>query len=160
MVSMTIEQVRAFFAEKMAASRDRFISDLEAMSHEALCSSGGGQSRCPYDYTFECAFVNRRIAARIRGEEPEKIDFEGWMKAPDEFKNKELAVQTMRGSCETVMEAWNQMPIERMDAEIQLPNDTTTPIELMYIAIWHTGYHDGQLTLMQAIQGDAENHWM
>ena len=62
-------------------------------------------------------------------------------------------------TCEDIETALNNIPPDEMLRTIHLPNDTTTPYDLVRFTAYHTGYHDAQLNYIQALANDGEMHW-
>jgi hypothetical protein len=146
--------------ERISNASNLYVKDLEAIDEPKLGQSPGGVARSPYDFTYEVVFVNKRVAQRLRGEVPEKFDFEGWMKAPEEFKTKSVAVKALRDSCDEVLEAWNAMPASDMDKKIVLgDNSESNPLRMANLCATHLVYHDAQLNYIQSLTGDDEMHW-
>ena len=136
-----------------------YRQDLDAMAEASLILSPGGVARPPCDFTFEVAYVNRRIAKRLRGETPPP-PAEGWVTAPDEFRTKATTIEEFQSAADDLLAAWDGISDSEIDREIVLQSgSTTTPSDLMYLAAYHAGYHDAQLNYHQAIQGDGEVHW-
>ena len=129
------------------------------MTHEQLSTCVGGSARIAYDFTFEVAYINRRFAKRLRGVTPEPMP-EGWIVAPDGFRERESATAELRASAAELMEAWNEVAKDELDRVIALPSGATTfPADLIALATHHCGYHDAQLNYIQALHGDLEMHW-
>jgi hypothetical protein len=145
--------------EALKHTKDHYLDDLNAMSEEQLTTSPGGCARTPADFTYEIIVINRRIAKRLRGEDPGKMQFEGWLKAPDELKNKQSLIAEFTSSCTEIETALNAIPPEEMLRTIQLPTETTTPYDLVRFTAYHTGYHDAQLNYIQSLADDGEMHW-
>lgn len=133
-----------------------YAQDLAAMAHDRLAASPGGKARSPYDFTYEVVVVNERIACRLRGEEPPPEDgTEGWIKAPPEFCDPERARQRLEESTAGVLAAWDGLPVERLGETA----GSMTCLDLGSLCATHMMYHDAQLNMLQAIDGDAEVHW-
>ena len=145
--------------EAFKHSKDHYLDDLNAMSEEALTTSPGGCARTPADFTYEIIVINRRIAKRLRGEDPGPMAFEGWLTAPDELKSKDALIKEFTATCEEIERALSAIPSDEMLRTIQLPKDTTTPYDLVRFTAYHTGYHDAQLNYIQALANDGEMHW-
>lgn len=136
-----------------------YLNDLRAMDHALLDRSPGGVARSPYDFTYEIVFINKRIAKRLRGEDPGPYKFEGWMSAPAEFRNKEHCIAEVESSTEEVVAALSKVGDADLEREIALPTGSTSPLQLANMAASHLNYHDAQLNYIQAINGDGEMHW-
>lgn len=140
------------------ALRD-YLDDLNATDEAVLASSPGGAARSPYDFTYEVAFVNRRVAARLRREDPGPWHRESWLTAPPEFCTKAEAIKAVEQSGNDVLSGWDNWPDDSLDEKIPLPNGETTPIDMANLIARHLVYHDAQLNYCQALSGDSEVHW-
>lgn len=152
--------IKDHVAGRIRQAASCYTGDLHSMSDDLLAASPGGVARTPYDFTYEIVFVNRRIAKRIRGEEPEPFEMKGWIVAPPEFQNKDRAIEEFRTSTDEVLEAWEALAEDQLDRSIPLPQgEPTTPIKLASLCASHITYHDAQLNYLQAINGDGSMHW-
>ena len=156
---MANEKVKEFIRKQIEDARDDYVKDLEALPEETLANSQGGSARTAFDFTHEVAFVNRRIAMRLRGETPPDVADEGWIKAPAEFQTKAAAIEDLRSSMDEVLAAWDALPAEDMMKPIRLKTRQGSALEFAYMCAHHTGYHDAQLNYLQSLQGDMEVHW-
>lgn len=144
--------------EAFKHSKDHYLDDLNAMSEEALTTCPGGCARTPADFTYEIIVINKRIAKRLRGEDPGPFAFEGWMKAPEGY-DKATIINEFTTTCEEIETALAAVPQDEMLRTIQLPNDTTTPYDIVRFTAYHIGYHDAQLNYIQSLANDGEMHW-
>ncbi|MBX3119082.1 MAG: DinB family protein [Fimbriimonadaceae bacterium] len=152
--------IKAHISDRIRTAAACYAGDLAAMSEEALANSLGGVARSPYDYTYEVIFVNRRFAARIRGEEPAPFKMDGWIMAPEEYKNRDYAVSEFNSSVQEVLDAWEALPEDQYERVIPLPHgEPTSPFKLAAHCASHITYHDGQLNYHQAALGDSDMHW-
>jgi len=157
---MATLDLRSFFDQKLEWVEKSYAEDLVAMPEAQLSYRPSEKARTIYDFTYECAVINERIAKRIAGLDPGPVPFDGWAMAPADFQNKETCLAAIASSLKSVRDAWQTCPEERMTAEIELPNGTkTTPVDLVYMVCFHTGYHDAQLNYVQSLHGDMEMHW-
>lgn len=156
---MTPTEMKAFFAEKLREVKGAYLDDLNAMSDDDLGTSPGGAARTGFDYTYETAYVNRRIAKRLRGEEPEPFPGDGWMKAPDEAKSKQAAIDSLTASMDEVIAAWDALPENDLGRVIPLAKGQTNPLDMAFLCVYHTGYHDAQLNFVQSLKGDTKMNW-
>lgn len=152
--------LKDFLLEKIAGWKGSYLEDLRAMTHEHLAASIGGSARTAYDFTFETAYVNERIATRLRGEDPGPSPYEGWITAPEDFCSPDAAIARFESSADALIAAAQALPAEKLEAEIPLPDGRTTKaLDLLSMSFVHMAYHDGQLNLLQAMNGDSEVHW-
>lgn len=156
---MDAERFKSYLAEQVRGAKDKYLKDLEALDEGALRSSPGGTARTPYDFTYEVVYVNRRIAARLRGEDPGPFSGEGWIRAPEDCQNKVRMATDLRESTDAVLKAWEALPSTELEKKIPVANSETTPIEMMTLCSVHLNYHDAQLNFLQTLLGDDEMHW-
>ena len=151
--------LKAHMVESLERVLKFYVNDLEAIDDARLGQSLGGTARKPIDFTYEVAFVNRRIAKRLRGEDPGPFDSEGWITAPEAFQTKAEAIAELKASVEEVLTAWKALPDSELDREIVTPGGNSNPFKMMSMAVNHTNYHDAQLNYIQSLLGDDEMHW-
>lgn len=138
-----------------------FVLDLEAMPQDILGKSPGGIARTPFDYAYEIALINKRIAARLRGEDPGPWPFADvkWVTCAAEYCDKDKITAFVRESFEEVNQAWQAFDETQLETPIKLPKGETSALDLGAMAFSHAVYHDGQLNYAQSISGDDEMHW-
>lgn len=145
--------------DRIADAGKDYLLDLQSMPDHMLEDSPGGDARAPYDFTYEVVVVNRRVAARLRGQEPEPWPFEGWAVAPEGFRSKDKACGELQASIDEVLQAWTALTDEEALAEFDLPTGKGTKLGIASLVATHMTYHDGQLNYVQAMNGDSEVHW-
>jgi len=145
-------------ASLQSAARN-YEKDLAAMTDEQLMQSAGGAARKPVDFTFETALINRRIAARIRGEEPEPEPEGEWWEAPEELRNRAAITEYMRASCQAILDAASGLSEEEAEKPIGESGSERPPISFIHFAALHTMYHCAQLNFIQTLSGDLSMHW-
>src|SRR5688572_6800875 len=138
-----------------------FVGDLEAMPQEVLERSPGGVARTPFDYSYEIALINKRIAARLRGEDPGAWPFADvkWVTCSPEFSEKSKMVDLVRTSFDELISAWDAFDENELTTPIKLPSSETSAHDLGSMPFAHAVYHDGQLNYAHSISGDDEMHW-
>ena len=151
--------LKAFVRKKMENARKMYIEDLEATPDEVLAKAPGGSARTPYDFTYEVVYVNRRVAKRMKGEDPGPANMETWLTAPAEFQSKAEATRQMKESTDAILAAWDEIPDTDLEKVIPLPKGETSPLDLASLTMSHLNYHDAQLNYVQAMSGDDKVHW-
>ena len=159
MSTMTKYDFKAKATDAISKARTFYLDDLAALSEDQLLKSPGGCARTPADFTYELVVINRRITMRLKGQDPGPYPFEGWITAPAEYTNKEAIIRDFDSSTKELEEALAAIPEDEMLRTIQLPNDTTTPYDLVTFCATHIGYHDAQLNFLQTLHDDKEVHW-
>lgn len=145
---------KGYATTQLTNAKGYYLSDLQAMNEDDLLGKEG-EARSPIDFTYEVVIVNRRIASRMRGENPEPMKFEGWMVAPADFRNKDRAIKEFDESAQEMIDAVGDDPLRT----VQMPDRTTTAFELANFGALHMMYHDAQLNYIQALKGDMAMHW-
>jgi hypothetical protein len=157
---MDLSLIRKVVRAELVSTRDCFVKDIESTSHEVLNGGGGvPEVRSPYDFVFETAFVNRRFAKLMRGEELEPWPFKTWATAPAEYCEKAAAAADLNASFDEVAAAWDSLSDDDVTREVKTRTGTSTAFELALSAISHGSYHDGQLNYIQTLTGDSAIHW-
>jgi uncharacterized damage-inducible protein DinB len=131
-----------------------YCLNLDALTEAQRAESAGSVARTPYDFTYEVVVVNRRMAQRLRGEDPGPWTFQGFVTAPEDFKNLESAKAAIFSSMQEV--AANVGDPARM---IQTSEGPEPAIGVINFVIAHTSYHFGQLALLQSLGGDNVFHF-
>ncbi len=152
-----MNDVKAFFAEQLETVKGDFLADLTALEGSQVNTAPGGVARTPLDLAYEVSFVNRRMGKRIRGEAVEPFP-EGFMRAPEGY-DLEAAKLDFSSTMDELIATWDNLPADELFRPIQLPTEVTHPIDLVWLACYHTGYHDGQLNYLQSMYGDEKVHW-
>jgi hypothetical protein len=140
---------------------ESFVRDIEAMPQHILEKSPGGVARTPLDYAYEIALINKRIAARLRNEDPGPWPFTDvkWVTCAPEYCDKEKMTNFVRDSFDEVAKAWDAFDETQLETPIKLPSGETNALDLGAMVFSHAVYHDGQLNYAQSISGDDEMHW-
>lgn len=144
--------------ESLSDDAKAYVQDFEALSHEQLAVSPGGSARTGYDITYEVVLVNERISQRLASIDPGKWPYEGWVVAPPEAQNKEELMKRFKSSIDAIAKS-----IEALDDELSggyvADGKEQSFSGIAGMAVWHMGYHGGQLNYIQSLHGDMELHW-
>lgn len=133
-----------------------YCKDLAALGEAA---AKGESSRAAVDFTHEVAVVNRRIAARLRGDDPGEWPFAEWAVAPGHLRTAEAAEGEIRSSVAELKEALDGMTDAQLVEKRDIAGKETTPFEQTVFAAFHMSYHMGQLNYIQQLGGDMAVHW-
>lgn len=135
-----------------------YITDLQALPDDAFGTVMGGVARTVFDFTFEVANVNARVAASISGQTLPRPSDEEYKQMAAALDTKEKAIDAVRQSTEALMTAW--MNLDDINKEIPAFGGTRSCLSMVDLCAGHMMYHDGQLNFIQALRGDGEVHWM
>lgn len=149
----------AITRQAMEETGSRMVQDLAAIPEDKVALSPGGNARKVCDFVYEVAFINRRMAARLRGESLRLLESEGWVVAPEEYRSKELLLEELQGSVTELLAAYDTHGPAGFDHVISTPFGESTVFEAASFVTRHISYHDAQLNYVQAFFGDLEMHW-
>ena len=148
-------EVHAIVRAQILEAAELYVKDLRALPEVELTHDRG--ARLPIDFTYESVMVNRRLAARLRGIEPDPSTRE--TTAPELFRAQTVAADEILGSAGELIAAWDDLGPEGITKPIPAAGDGETALSLAIFATRHLQYHDGQLAYLQSLNGDASNHW-
>ncbi|MFY9234616.1 MAG: DinB family protein [Fimbriimonadaceae bacterium] len=136
-----------------------YVNDLAHIPAEKLGESPMGAARTPLDFTAECAGFNYYVASTLKGEQITRTQEER-----DAFRNSidsfDKAKQALEASVENLADTVSNSTHEDLAKEVVTPwGEPTTAHRLAIMCVMHMMYHDGQINYIQALYGDAENHW-
>lgn len=151
-----LQQIHAIVRADIAEAADFYLKDLQALPETDLFADRG--ARLAIDFTYETVEINRRMAARLRGQEPKKLARE-MPEAPDLFRDKTMALDEIRDSANELLAAWDELGPDRMTAMVRTSGEDESALSLALFAARHMQHHDGQLTYLQSLSGDRTNHW-
>lgn len=148
-----------FLIQRIRDAGSCFSADLNAMPEESLDRSPGGKARTAFDLTYEVVGLNRIVACRAKGEQALSDDTEGWVRAPESYKNKATAIVDFEDSIRELVDALGQVTDERLRAPVETPFGALPLARLAEIVPRHIMYHSGQLNYIQTWLGDEVFHW-
>ncbi|MER3497110.1 MAG: hypothetical protein C4321_10970 [Chloroflexota bacterium] len=131
---------------------ESYAALLESLPEHELYHDRG--SRLPIDYTYEVVLINRRIAARVGGVTPPELPPMPIV-APEFFRERQLAADEVRESTKAIVEAWDESGDGGALDLVPPTDEPTTRLELALIALWHLGYHEGQLSVVAQQSGSS-----
>lgn len=155
-----MSDLKAFISEKLDMVSFLFTRDMEALSHDQLNHSAAGCARTGYDLAFEIVSTNGLFAKIVRGEAIEPISFDGWIISPDDFKDKDSAIEAVRASFADMKASLLGCSDEDLNATIDTPIGSKSRADIAFMSVYHGGYHSGQLNYIQTLHGDGAMHWM
>jgi hypothetical protein len=136
-----------------------FNTDVTHMTDEMLASSPGGKARCGFDLIYEVALINRLVAGYAAQDGTVFSPPEGWVVAPDAFRQKTVALDNFNESVSAACSAIRALPAERLDEIVDSPLGKVPLSRLAGILPMHIMYHSGQLNYIQTMHGDDNFHW-
>ena len=137
-----------------------YVKDLEALSEDQILLPAAGNARAAVDFTFETAFINRQIAARLRGDEPiADTGGDEWVVAPEELRSKLAIIKYASESFADLLDSARGVTEEEAGKMVGSAGRERPAFALANFAAMHTMYHDAQLNFIQSLNGDLKMHW-
>lgn len=134
------------------------LQDLQALPEEAFDLNFGGATRTIPDIIYEINLTNEHVGMVIRGEEP--FDWpDGWVKAPDDFRGKDLIIKAFETSIAKTVATAEGFTTQEIEEPIELEGKQTTRFQRCQFMTLHMWYHSGQLNFIQTMLGDDGWHW-
>ncbi|HLV82011.1 MAG TPA: hypothetical protein VKT32_17105 [Chthonomonadaceae bacterium] len=149
----------------MAAKMNREVAaglarHFQAMSPEKQTWQPLDAGRCALDQIQECAGINLWTAQMLRDRAMPPIG-ENWMQQlKTQYDTPEKALAGLQTGTDALIAAIEAFPAEHLDDTLQLPWDSapSSLAEIMMLAYWNMAYHLGQISYIQTLYGDRENH--
>lgn len=154
-----MNQICTALSQLIKSAGDDFVNDLKGLTDDQLTSSPMGSARPAADFAYEVAYVNCRVATRLRGETPGPWPFESWVTAPDDKKNQAALIEEIESSIQEVTTALAALSDADLMQPIKMGEEESSLYKLASMCLIHTCYHDGQLNYIQSLHGDMEIHW-
>ena len=136
-----------------------YVKDLAASTSEIMDCKPGDAHRCPFDFTYEVVKLNHLMAGVLRGEPMSAMGGEGFLTAPEEFRNVGTATREMEESMADVLAAVDGLDDAGFESNVEMFGRSWTKMEVATLCAVHVGYHDGQLNYVQTAKGDLAVHW-
>jgi hypothetical protein len=150
---------KAIAANGLKSACKLILQDLQALPEEAYDKTFSAKTRTVADIIYEVNLVNDHIGMVIRGEQPFDWPEEAWIKAPPEFRSKEVVVESFERSSERIVATVEGFSPEQIEETIKTDEGETTRFERCRFMTLHMWYHSGQLNFIQTLLGDDAWHW-
>src|SRR4051812_410897 len=137
-----------------------FLKDLQALPDEAFDRKFSDKTRTVADIVYEVNLVNDHIGMVIRGEKPFDWPEEQWIKAPEDYRCKDVVIAGFEKSSQKTLDTVEAFTKEQMEETIQTEEGETTRFDRCRFMTFHTWYHGGQLNFIQTLIGDDTWHWV
>ena len=145
---------------RLSSVRDFFQKDLNALTADQLGTTQGGCSRCAYDLAYEITGFLGVLSTLLETGKSEFNPPQGWVRAPQDFHNKEKAVEAVSNAFDHLIEALKGYKGDFLEDKFPFIFGDMNPLTIANFAVSHVMYHSGQLNYIQTIHGDDEFHWM
>jgi hypothetical protein len=142
--------------------RGLLVNDLKAIPADKQNVSPGGAARTALNIVAECAAVNGMIAGWLSTGQgisrPSPEQREAHLRS---FDTQEKALAYLDQETNRLLSAIDALDPDTLgdtsDEPLGRPMSRFAVAELPAM---HMMYHDGQLTYLQTLHGDTENHWV
>jgi hypothetical protein len=146
---------------------DFYCKDILATPDAILVASPGGIARSPQAFTIECMSSCEWAIKALEGDDapgdddPTTMPAESYEAILKETQNAQGLAERLRAICERLSAAMLATSTERFNTVVTAPFGVDMPISaICNMFVNHLWYHDGQLNLIQALNGDETVHWM
>ncbi len=139
---------------------ETYVNDLAFIDKDKQAQCPMGAARPATEFTAECAGFNFFISKAITGEGAEMPSEEARKQFYADHATGEKAAAVFTASVGALRAAIEGATEESLMTEITLPwGDAVPGYRAVQMCTAHMMYHDGQINYLQALHGDAENHW-
>ncbi|MBS1714287.1 MAG: hypothetical protein JST30_08105 [Armatimonadetes bacterium] len=143
----------------LAGLKGMYIADLNAMPEATITESSGGVARPVNVLTGDAIGMCKWMSGVLRGETPTMS--EGDSEAFRSLTTKDQVVAAFTEAVDELSAALSAADEATLTKTVMAPwQMESTVFMLATIAVNHIWYHDGQLNLIQALNGDGDVHWM
>lgn len=150
---------RAYLAGWLMAVTDMTVKDINAISDELWTTSPGGVARSANHLLADTVTNLIWTTAAMKGETSDCYNNMGAL--GETFADKNAAIAGLQTAAADFAATLKGASDEALNAEVMAPWQMMTPVMILAnISVSHVWYHDGQLNQIQAINGDADVHWM
>ena len=137
-----------------------YLRDLSYIPEDKLGVSPIGAARSPLAFTAECIGFNMLVADVLEGKPFQTPEPDAMAAFACSIDTSEKARDGIQASSQRIIALLKGMSSEELAAPATTPWGTPlNNLKLAGMAAHHMNYHDGQLNYIQALYGDAEDHW-
>ena len=161
MSTSTTPNLRDITRERLKGSLDRYNKDLPHFTDEQFAASPGGEARSPMAIVTEVGMFNDMCAKVISGERAPEHDEDAMRQAMASFDTREKVLGVLQSGTQALDKAIEGASEDDFQSEVTAP--WGQPVTKQYLAdacCMHMDYHDGQLNIIQCMNGDTTVHWM
>jgi len=145
----------------LTQAKDMFLKDIGYIPADKLDVSPMAQAKTPKAMTVECAALFRGLTSVVGGADFKRPTPEDRAAYLAKFKTTDEAKAEFAAAADGLLAAVAAMDVAAMDREVTAPWGAQVPLgTMLFLAINHTSYHDGQLNYIQMLYGDNAFHWM
>lgn len=150
--------LRDAIVDRTLRTMEDLIRNAEAVPPDKLEWHAIGKSRTVLDLVRECCEVNERWAQILR--EKRWVDWspEQTQAYYDSMVDLPAAVAKLRETTASYVDSVRAVPYEELQEVLELPWTKLTMAEALIHAVWHMSYHEGQISYIQTLYGDWNDH--
>ena len=135
--------------------------DLEATPDDVLAASQNGKTRSILAFTAETIGFNYMVAGVLSGDNKPMPSAEEREAFTASINSKAAAIAGLESSVGALTAAIQGVNSNDWMTVVMAPwGMETTKSNICGWAALHTMYHDGQINIVQVLNGDTEVHWM
>ena len=138
-----------------------YAKDIEATPDDVLAASQGGKARSILAFTAETIGFNYMIAGVLSGDTKPMPSAEEREAFTATINSKAAALAGLEASVGALTAAIQGVHSDDWTTVVMAPwGMEATKSNICGWAALHTVYHDGQVNLIQVLNGDSAVHWM
>lgn len=152
---VTATELAARLTAEAAASLSRLAAATpkERLSWEPL-----ENGRSILNQLAECAVANTKWAAILRSRKYANLPPSAAAAMFAEITDREKALAALATSAADLVEAIRSVPVEDLDEPIETEWEPMTLARCCAHACWNMTYHEGQISYVQTLYGDFDEH--
>jgi uncharacterized damage-inducible protein DinB len=145
----------------LTQAKDMYLKDIGYIPADKLDVSPMAQAKTAKAMTVECAGLFRGLTSVVSGTDFKRPTPEDRAAYLAKFKTTDEAKAEFAAAADALLAAIGAMDVSELDREVTAPWGAKVPLgTMLFMAISHTSYHDGQLNYIQTLYGDNAFHWM
>ncbi|MCH7904965.1 MAG: hypothetical protein IH944_10420 [Armatimonadetes bacterium] len=157
----TTTSFRELTKTRLQGSLDRYRKDIKHFTDEQFASCPGGEARSPLAITAEVGLFNHACAKIISGEDMPEMTEQAIGEVMASIDTREKATEKLISGTAALETAIVAASDDDYQNEVKAPwGQTVTKQYMAEACCMHMDYHDGQLNIIQCMNGDTTVHWM
>ena len=161
MSTSTTTNFRELTKTRLQGSLDRYRKDLKHFTDEQFAARPGGEARSALAITAEVGLFNHACAKIVAGAGSADMSEEKMGEMIASIDTLDKASETLVSGTEALDKAIEAASDADYQSEVMAPwGQTVTKQYMAEACCMHMDYHDGQLNIIQCMNGDTTVHWM
>jgi len=152
--------IKQYLLSSLQMQHGRLVKDLNAIPAELHGQAPGGCVRTPINIITECAWVNGWISELLEGGPAKRLTDEEEAELYASIDTTAKALTMLDNSVNRLTAAYEALDPDTLGDITDRPFGRPVPkFQPAFLPVSHMMYHDGQLNLIQSLNGDDKIHW-